>query len=134
MAGNSELMDVIRRNVDNHHAKLSDALFRKWLQLQEENKIGEKETAFHLSTVIDLKTAIVDYFEESNLGLSWRSTSEEDQNGICSVLLMDFLIELSLTLHKNFKPERWPPFPPSNYRFAQKKLFEIEAPNIDKVC
>ena len=54
MAGNSELMDVIRRNVDNHHAKLSDALFRKWVQLLEENKIGEKETAFHLSTVIDL--------------------------------------------------------------------------------
>ena len=44
MAGNSELMDVIRRNVDNHHAKLSDVLFRKWVQLQEENKIGEKET------------------------------------------------------------------------------------------
>ena len=106
MAGNSELMDVIRRNVDNHHAKLSDALFRKWVQLQEENKIGEEETAFHLSTVIDLKTAIVDYFEESNLGLSWRNTSEEDQNGICSVLLMDFLIELSLTLHKKFKPEQ----------------------------
>jgi hypothetical protein len=53
MAGNSELMDVIRRNVDNHHAKLSDVLFRKWVQLQEENRIGEKETAFHLSTVID---------------------------------------------------------------------------------
>ena len=106
MAGNSELMDVIRRNVDNHHAKLSDALFRKWLQLQEENKIDEKETAFHLSTVIDLKTAIADYFEGSNLGLSWGNTSEEDQNGICSVLLMDFLIELSLTLHKKFKPER----------------------------
>ena len=68
--------------------------------------MGEKETAFHLSTVVDLKTALVDYFEESNLGLSWRNTSAEDQNGICSVLLMDFLIELSLTLHKNFKPER----------------------------
>ena len=106
MAGNSELMDVIRRNVDNHHAKLSDALFRKWMQLQEENKIGEKKTAFHLSTVIDLKTAIVGYFEESNLNLSWANTSEEDQNGICSILLMDFLIELSLTLHKKFKPER----------------------------
>jgi len=106
MAGNSELMDVIRRNVDNHHAKLSDVLFSKWVQLQEENKIGEKETAFHLSTVIDLKTAIVDYFEESNLSLSWRNTSEEDQNGICSVLLMDFLIELSLTLHKKFKAGR----------------------------
>ena len=106
MAGNSELMDVIRRNVDNHHAKLSDALFRKWVKLQEENKIGEKETAFHLSTVIDLKTAIVDYFEGSNLGLSWGNTSEEDQNGICSVLLMDFLIELSLTLHKKLKPAR----------------------------
>ena len=66
----------------------------------EENKIGEKETAFHLSTVIDLKTAIVDYFEGSNLGLSWGNTSEEDQNGICSVLLMDFLIELSLTLQE----------------------------------
>ena len=74
--------------------------------LKEENKIGEKETAFHLSTVIDLKTAIVDYFEESNLSLSWRNTSEEDQNGICSVLLMDFLIELSLTLHKKFKAGR----------------------------
>ena len=104
MAGNSELMDVIRKNVDNHHAKLSDALFRKWLELQNKNKIGEKEAAFHLSTVIDLKTAIVDYFEGSNLGLSWQTTSEEDQNGICSVLLMDFLIELSITLHNKLKP------------------------------
>ena len=68
--------------------------------------MGEKETAFHLSTVVDLKTALVDYFEESNLGLSWRNTSAEDQNGICSVLLMDFLIELSLTLHNKFKPGR----------------------------
>ena len=106
MAGNSELMDVIRRNVDNHHAKLRDALFRKWLQLQEENKIGEKETAFHLSTVIDLKTAIVDYFEGSNLGLSWGNTSEADQNGICSVLRMDVQIELSVPFHKKFTPER----------------------------
>jgi hypothetical protein len=103
MAGNSELMDVIRRNVDNHHAKLSDVLFRKWLELQKENKIGEKETAFHLSTVIDLKTVIVDYFEQSNLALSWKNTLEEDQSGICSVLLMDFLIELSLTFHQKFK-------------------------------
>ena len=106
MAGNSELMDVIRLNVDNHHAKLSDVLFRKWAQLQEQNKIGEKKTAFHLSTVIDLKIAIVDYFEGSNLRLSWGKTSEEDQNGICSVLLMDFLIELSLTLHTKLKPGR----------------------------
>ena len=32
------------------------------------------------------------------------STLEEDQNGICSVLLMDFLIELSYTLHNKLKP------------------------------
>ena len=104
MAGNSELMDVIRQNIDNHHAKLSDALFLKWVQLQKDNKVGRKETAFHLATVIDLKTVIEDYFEGSNLALSWGNTSEEDQNGICSVLLMDFLIELSQTLHKKFKP------------------------------
>ena len=104
MAGNSELMDVIRQNIDNHHAKLSDALFLKWVQLQKDNKIGRKETAFHLATVIDLKTVIADYFEGSNLALSWGNTSEEDQNGICSVLLMDFLIELSQTLHNKFKP------------------------------
>ena len=45
MAGNSELMDVIRRNVDNHHAKLSDVLFRKWVQLQEENKNLKEQLA-----------------------------------------------------------------------------------------
>ena len=106
MAGNLELMDVIRKNVDNHHAKLSDVLFHKWSQLQKDNKIGKKETAFHLSTVIDLKTVIADYFEGSNLALSWRNTPKEDQNGICSVLLMDFLIELSHTLHSKFKPSR----------------------------
>ena len=104
MAGNSELMDVIRKNVDNHHAKLSDALFGKWIELQKNDRIADREAAFHISEVIDLKTVIVDYFEASNLAISWRSTLEEDQNGICSVLLMDFLIELSYTLHNNFKP------------------------------
>ena len=104
MAGNSELMDVIRQNIDNHHAKLSDALFLKWVQIQKDNKVGRKETAFHLATVIDLKTVIEDYFEGSNLALSWGNTSEEDQNGSCSVLLLDFLIELSQTLHNKFNP------------------------------
>ena len=35
MAGNSELMDIIKKNVDNHHAKLSDSLLEKWLELDE---------------------------------------------------------------------------------------------------
>jgi hypothetical protein len=104
MAGNSELMDVIIQNIDNHHAKLSDALFGKWIELQKDERISGQEAAFHISVVIDLKTVIVDYFEASNLAISWRNTLEEDQNGICSVLLMDFLIELSHTLHNKLKP------------------------------
>mgnify|MGYP001502444801 CR=1 FL=1 len=106
MAGNSELMDIIKKNIDNHHAKLSDSLYEKWLEFHLTGRIENRESAFHLSVIIDLKTAIVDYFEGSNLGLSWGNTSEEDQNGICSVLLMDFLIELSLTLHNKLKPGR----------------------------
>ena len=103
MAGNSELMDVIRNNVDNHHAKISDVLYEKWIELTQNKRIESKESAFHLSVIIDLKTQIAEYFEGSNLALSWRNTSEEDQNGICSILLMDFLIELAHTFHSKFR-------------------------------
>ena len=102
MAGNSELMDVIRKNVDKHHAKISDALYEKWIELNQSQRIDSKESAFHLSVVIDLKTQITEYFEGSNLAISWQNTSEEDQNGICSILLMDFLIELAHTFHGKF--------------------------------
>jgi hypothetical protein len=103
MGGNSELMDVVRNNVDNHHAKISDALYKKWIELNKSKRIESKESAFHLSVVIDLKTQITEYFEGSNLAISWQNTSEEDQNGICSILLMDFLIELAHTLHSKFR-------------------------------
>ena len=40
MTGNSELMDVIRKNVDNHHAKISDALYvEKWIELNKSKRI-----------------------------------------------------------------------------------------------
>ena len=103
MAGNSELMDVVRNNVDNHHAKISDALYEKWIELNQNKRIESKESAFHLSVVIDLKTQIAEYFESSNLAISWHNTSEEDRNGICSILLMDFLIELAHTFHGKFR-------------------------------
>ena len=103
MAGNSELMDVIRNNVDNHHAKISDLLYEKWIEMMRDKRIEKRESAFHLSVVIDLKTAVAEYFENSNLAISWQSTSEEDQNGICSILLMDFLIELAHTFHGKFR-------------------------------
>ena len=103
MTGNPELMDVIRKNVDNHHAKLSDSLFIKWMECFENGRFESGETAFNLSVVIDLKTVIASYFEESNLSTSWNNTSEEDQNGICSILLMDFLIELAYTFQSKFK-------------------------------
>lgn len=103
MAGNSELMDVIRNNVDNHHAKISDLLYEKWIEMIHDKRIENRESAFHLSVVIDLKTAVAEYFESSNLAISWQSTSEEDQNGICSILLMDFLIELANTFHGKFR-------------------------------
>ena len=103
MAGNSELMDVIRNNVDNHHAKISDVLYKKWIEIAHDNRIENRESAFHLSVVIDLKTAVVEYFESSSLAISWQTTSEEDQNGICSILLMDFLIELAHTFHGKFR-------------------------------
>ena len=73
MAGNSELMDVIRKNVDNHHAKISDALYQKWLEVTHEKRIENRESAFHLSVVIDLKTEVVEYFESSNLAISMAS-------------------------------------------------------------
>lgn len=103
MAGNSELMDVIRNNVDNHHANISDVLYGKWIEITNEKRIENRELAFHLSVVIDLKTAVVEYFESSSLAISWQTTSEEDQNGICSILLMDFLIELAHTFHGKFR-------------------------------
>ena len=103
MAGNSELMDVVRNNVDNHHAKISDALYEKWMELNQNKRIESKESAFHLSVVIDLKTQIAEYFEGSNLANSWQNTSEEDRNGICSILLMDFLIELAHTFQGKFR-------------------------------
>ena len=103
MAGNSELMDVIKNNIDNHHAKISDALYEKWIELVQNKRIEDKESAFHLSVIIDLKTRIAEYFEGSNLAISWQNTSEEDQNGICSILLMDFLIELAHTFHGKFR-------------------------------
>jgi hypothetical protein len=53
--------------------------------------------------VIDLKTAIAEYLENSSLAVSWQNTPEEDQNGICSILLMDFLIELTHSFHSKFK-------------------------------
>ena len=103
MAGNSELMSVIKNNVDNHHAKISDALYEKWIELNQNKRIESKESAFHLSVVIDLKTQIAEYFEGSSLAISWQNTSEEDRNGICSILLMDFLIELAHTFHGKFR-------------------------------
>ena len=103
MAGNSELMNVIRNNVDNHHAKVSDILYEKWIEMINDKRIENRESAFHLSVVIDLKTAVAEYFESSNLAISWQTTSEEDQNGICSILLMDFLIELAHTFHGKFR-------------------------------
>ena len=103
MAGNSDLMEVIRNNVDNHHARISDALYEKWMELNKNNRIESRESPFHLSAVIDLKTEIAEYFEVSNLAVSWQNTSEEDQNGICSILLMDFLIELAHTFHGKFR-------------------------------
>ena len=103
MTSNSKLMDIILQNVDNHHANLSDALYEKWLEFQNNGRIDGRESAFHLSVVIDLKTVITEYMESSNLGMSWQSTSEEDRNGICSVLLMDFLIELAHTFHNKFR-------------------------------
>ena len=103
MAGNSELMDAIKKNVDNHHAKLSDALYEKWLEFHNTGRIENRESAFHLSVVIDLKTAIAEHLENSSLAVSWQSTPEEDQNGICSILLMDFLIELTHSFHSKFK-------------------------------
>ena len=103
MAGNSELMDIIKKNVDNHHAKLSDTLYEKWLEIHRTGRIENRESAFHLSVVIDLKTAIAEYLESSSLAVSWQNTSEEDQNGICSILLMDFLIELAHSFHGKFR-------------------------------
>ena len=103
MAGNSELMDIIKKNVDNHHAKLSDSLYEKWLEFHLTGRIENRESAFHLSVVIDLKTAIAEYLESSSLAVSWQNTSEEDQNGICSILLMDFLIELAHSFHGKFR-------------------------------
>ena len=103
MAGNSELMDAIKKNVDNHHAKLSDALYEKWLEFHNTGRIENRESAFHLSVVIDLKTTIAEYFENSSLAISWQNTPEEDQNGICSILLMDFLIELTHSFHSKFR-------------------------------
>ena len=103
MAGNSELMEAIKKNVDNHHAKLSDALYEKWLEFHNTGRIENRESAFHLSVVIDLKTAIVEYLENSSLAVSWQNTAEEDQNGICSILLMDFLIELTHGFHSKFR-------------------------------
>ena len=43
MAGNSELMDAIRNNVDNHHAKISDALYEKWIELNQNKRIERTE-------------------------------------------------------------------------------------------
>ena len=103
MAGNSELMDAIRKNVDNHHAKLSDALYEKWREFHNTGRIENRESAFHLSVVIDLKTAVAEYLENSSLAVSWQNTPEEDQNGICSILLMDFLIELTHSFHSKFR-------------------------------
>ena len=88
--------------MDNHHAKISDALYEKWIELNQNKRIESKESAIHLSVVIDLKTRIAEYFESSNLTISWQSTSEEDQNGICSILLMDFLREMD-ELQKVYK-------------------------------
>ena len=103
MAGNSELMEIIKKNVDNHHAKLSDSLYEKWLELHRTGRVENRESAFHLSVVIDLKTAIAEYLESSSLSVSWQNTPEEDQNGICSILLMDFLIELAHSFHGKFR-------------------------------
>ena len=52
MAGNSELMDIIKKNVDNHHAKLSDSLYEKWLEFHLTGRIESRESAFHLSVVM----------------------------------------------------------------------------------
>ena len=103
MAGNSELMDIIKKNIDNHHAKLSDSLYEKWLEIHRTGRIENRESAFHLSVIIDLKTAIAEYLESSSLAVSWQNTPEEDQNGICSILLMDFLIELAHSFHGKFR-------------------------------
>ena len=103
MAGNSELMDIIKKNVDNHHAKLSDSLYEKWLQFHLTGRIENRESAFHLSVIIDLKTAIAECLESSSLDVSWQNTSEEDQNGHCSILLMEFLIEIAHSIHCKLK-------------------------------
>ena len=105
MTKNMKLMDAIRLNTNNHHAKLSDVLFGRWLEQQDQGKIGDGLTAFHLSVVIELKSAISEYFEQSDLANSWEKTSEEDKNGMCSILLMDFLIELAHTFHSKFKSD-----------------------------
>ncbi len=103
MTGNSELMEIIKKNVDNHHAKLSDSLYEKWIEFHGIGRIENRESAFHLSIVIDLKTVIAEYLESSSLAVSWKNTPEEDQNGICSILLMDFLIELAHSFHSKFR-------------------------------
>jgi len=47
MAGNSELMDIIKKNVDNHHAKLSDSLYEKWLELHRTGRIEKLASGFN---------------------------------------------------------------------------------------
>ena len=103
MAGNSELMMLSRTTSIIITQKSSDALYEKWIELVQNKRIEDKKSAFHLSVIIDLKTRIAEYFEGSNLAISWQNTSEEDQNGICSILLMDFLIELAHTFHGKFR-------------------------------
>ena len=70
-------------------------------RVKSEQPNWEQKSVFHLSTVIDLKTQITEYFE---VPLAMKAKHiEEDQNGICSILLMDFLIELAHTLHSKFR-------------------------------
>ena len=57
---------MLENNVDNHHAKIS-AYCMKMRELNQNKRIESKESAFHLSVVIDLKTQIAEYFESSNL-------------------------------------------------------------------
>ena len=94
MTGNSELMDVVRKNVDNHHAKISDALYKKWIELNKSKRIESKESAFHLSVVIDLKTEVT----EERLGsalqllrrapLKWRFNLETRPSVIGFLLIL----------------------------------------------
>ena len=61
MAGNSELMDVVRNNVDNHHAKISDALYEKWIELTN-GVDANTASADIVDTWVDIQVTQLDKF------------------------------------------------------------------------